>query len=82
MSGGLGESLKVHLVNLTSAGLTSTHISSNKHEGSINSIAATPGIDRHIATGGSDGRLTIWNIPSDFETSGTHNSLKNKKKKI
>lgn len=36
----------------------------------------------HIATGGTDGILTIWQIPSDFSANGSHNSSKNKQKKV
>jgi len=35
--------------------LEALEISSNKHNGSINCIAVSPGTDSHIATGGSTG---------------------------
>lgn len=73
----------MHLVDLSNdKSIKTHHISSNKHEGSINSIAISPGADNHVATGGSEGILSIWQIPTDFEKIGSHNSLKNKKKKI
>lgn len=36
----------------------------------------------HVATGGSEGKLTIWQIPSGFSEIGIHNVSKNKKKKV
>ena len=35
-------------------------ISSTNHEGSIFSIAISPGSDLHVATGGEEGFLAIW----------------------
>ena len=64
--GGLGQNLKVHLVNLTGKKCKSTELSYNNHKGSVNSISLSPGIDLHIATGGSNGQLNIWNIPENF----------------
>jgi len=36
----------------------------------------------HVATGGSNGHLTIWQIPENFSQLGNHNVSKNKKKKV
>lgn len=36
----------------------------------------------HVATGGSEGSLCIWQIPQDFDKTGSHNALKQKKKKV
>jgi WD40 repeat protein len=82
LTGGYGELLQVHLVSLVAKGIESTLISSNAHEGSINSIGVSPGSDMHVATGGSEGKLSIWQIPSDFDAVGSHNSVKSKKKKV
>ena len=57
-------------------------MSSNPHEGSITCIEASPGSDNHIATGGELGQLNIWQIPSDFSQTKSHNTSKNKKKKV
>lgn len=79
----MGEILQIHLVDLSKTkNIESSLISSNKHEGSIFDLAVSPGSDNHVATGGSDGSLHIWQIPSNFEQAGSHNSVKNKKKKI
>ncbi len=62
ISGGLGEQLNVHLAELVK-GMTSVQISSNAHNGSINCIKVSPGPDNHFASGGSQGELSIWQIP-------------------
>lgn len=80
VSGGLGETLKIHLVNF-SKGAETALLSSNSHNGSINSISISPGAENHLATGGSNGEINIWQIPEGFETLGTNNTIKNKKKK-
>jgi WD40 repeat protein len=62
----MGELLKIHLVD---AGETfkASPLSSNAHNGSINIIAVSPGPDSHFATAGSQGELSIWQIPEGFE---------------
>lgn len=62
LSGGMGELLKIHLVDARETFKTSP-ISSNVHHGSINIIAVSPGPDNHFATAGSQGELSIWQIP-------------------
>ena len=80
LSGGLGETLQVHLVSFGQKGVTSQLISSNKNQGSIGSVEVSPGSDGHLASGGDEGILSIWQIPADF-SSGIHNESKGKKKK-
>lgn len=62
----MGELLKVHLVEAGSA-FKASPLSSNLYNGSINSIAVSPGLDNHFSTAGSNGELAIWQIPEGFE---------------
>jgi WD40 repeat protein len=80
LSGGMGELLKVHMVELGET-FYSSPLSSNLNNGSINCIGISPGADRHFASAGSQGELSIWQIPEGFEQLGSHNVIKNKKKK-
>ena len=74
--------MQVHITDVTKKGIESNLISTNAHDGSINCIEASPGSDMHIATGGEEGILSIWEIPNKFGENGSQNVNKGKKKKV
>lgn len=79
----MGELLQVNLITLGPKGIEGSElISSNIHDGTINCIEASPGSDMHIATGGPEGKIHIWQIPTDFSQNSGHKSQKSKKKKV
>jgi hypothetical protein len=47
--------------------MKSIPVSVNQHNGSVNCIKVSPGLDNHFASGGLQGELNIWQIPEGFE---------------